>query len=243
METQLEVLIRLSAVDDTITDLQGKLDAIPQAIDAKKAVLDKAEKRLEEAKEQRDEMKKQHRQAEGALDGHLDKIRKLNDQTSMVKTNKEYQAILGEIEGLKNEQDKYEERILELMEQAGEVEGSIKKVESELGEAKKVFADEEKTLLAEGETLRAELEKVRQERQGMETAVDGENILTYNKVKRLRGDAVAEVRDELCLGCRVTVPPQQYADVITNRGIQTCSHCQRILFYRPAVSPGGGDGE
>ena len=241
METQLEVLIRLSAVDGTIAELQGKLDAIPKAIDGKKAVLDEAEKNLEAAKGQRDDMKKQHRQAEGALDGHLDKIRKLNDQTGMVKTNKEYQAILHEIEGLKDEQDQYEERILELMEESGEVEGVINKAEGELGEAKKVFAEEEKKLLAEAEFIRGELEKARQERQGMEDSVDGENILTYNKVKRLRGDAVAEVRNELCLGCRVTVPPQKYADVITGRSIQTCSHCQRILYHLPAVSPGGGE--
>ena len=47
-------------------------------------------------------------------------------------------------------------------------------------------------------------------------------------------------RDELCPGCRVTVPPQKYADVITGRSIETCSHCQRILYYRPAVAPDGG---
>lgn len=240
METQLEVLVRLSAVDGTIADLQGKLDAIPKAIDGKKAVLDESEKNLEASKGRRDDMKKEHRQAEGALDGHLDKIRKLNDQTSMVKTNKEYQTILGEIEGLKNEQDKYEERILELMEQAGDVEAVIKQAEGELGEAKKVFAEEEKKLLAEAEGIRSELEKARQERQGMEGSVEGENILTYNNVRRLRGDAVAEVRKELCLGCRVTVPPQKYADVIAGRSIETCSHCQRILYHRPAVSPGDG---
>ena len=54
---------------------------------------------------------------------------------------------------------------------------------------------------------------------------------------------MAEVRDELCLGCRVSVPPQKYADVITGTSIQTCSHCQRILYFRSAVSSGGGEGE
>jgi predicted nucleic acid-binding Zn-ribbon protein len=241
METQLDLLIRLSAVDETIAELEGKLDAIPKAIDAKKSTLAGVEQKLEAAQERRAEMQKEHRQAEGALDSHLDKIRKLNDQTSMVKTNKEYQAILAEIQGLKSEQDKYEERILELMEQAGEVEGTIKSVEVELAEAKKAFAEEEKTLLAEEERLKAELSRVTEERRGMESAVEGENILTYSKVKRLRGDAVAEVRDELCLGCRVSVPPQKYADVITGGSIQTCSHCQRILYHRPAVATGDGE--
>ena len=45
-------------------------------------------------------------------------------------------------------------------------------------------------------------------------------------------NAVAEVEDELCLGCRVSLPPQKYADVIMNQTIQTCANCQRILFSR-----------
>ena len=71
-------------------------------------------------------MQKEHRQAEGALDGHLEKIRKLNEQTSLVKTNKEYQTLLGEIDVLKGQQDGYEEKILELMEKSGEVEKKIR---------------------------------------------------------------------------------------------------------------------
>lgn len=243
METQLQLLIELAAVDEAVAGLERKLDAIPKAIAAKKAVLDAAEEKLEQAKNKRSDMQKEHRQAEGELDSHLDKIRKLNDQTSMVKTNKEYQAILIEIESLKGEQEKYEERILELMEQSGEVEKMINAVEGELVEAKKVFAGEEKTLLAEAEALKEELDKVREKRSGMAGSIEGENILTYNKVRRLRGDAVAEVRDELCLGCRVSVPPQKYADVITGTSIHTCSHCQRILYFQSAVSSGGGDGE
>ena len=63
-------------------------------------------------------------------------------------------------------------------------------------------------------------------------SIDAEHLRLYNRVKTLRGDAVAEVRDELCLGCRVSVPPQKYAYVIINESIETCSNCSRILYFR-----------
>lgn len=232
VETQLDLLIRLQVVDTEIAGLQKKLDAIPRAVEKRRDTYLEAGRALEAAREELAEARKEHRQAEGKLDAHLDKIRKINEQTGMVKTNKEYQALLVEIENLKKEQDGCEERILELMEQAGDVERKIKVAEGEVAREKASFQREETRLLAEGERLKAELQRIEADREKLVRGVEKENIQTYNRVKAFRGDAVAQVENELCLGCRVTIPPQKYADVIMMTSIETCAHCQRILYYR-----------
>jgi predicted nucleic acid-binding Zn-ribbon protein len=227
---QLDSLVRLSELDGEIAVLKKQLDKIPKVVAAKREEFRSAETALEAAREDLNAMQKEHRQAEGALDSHLEKIRKLNDQTSLVKTNKEYQTLLGEIENLKKGQNSYEEKILELMEKTGEVEKKIKVVEEEVIREKAAFEKEEAKLLAEGEALKKELATREVAREGLLPGIDREHVETYQRVKALRGDAVAEVREELCLGCRVSVPPQKYADVIMKESIQTCSHCQRILY-------------
>jgi hypothetical protein len=227
---QLDSLVQLSQLDGEIAVLRKQLDRIPKAVAAKREEFRSAETALEAAREDLNGMQKEHRQAEGSLDGHLEKMRKLNDQTSLVKTNKEYQTLLGEIDNLKKEQNSHEERILELMEKAGEVEKNIKAVEEEVVREKAAFEKEEAKLLAEGEVLKKELATREGAREELLPGINREHVETYNRVKSLRGDAVAEVREELCLGCRVSVPPQKYADVIMKEAIQTCSHCQRILY-------------
>lgn len=227
---QLDSLIRLSELDSEIAVLKKGLDKIPKAVAAKREEFRSAETALEAAREELSVMQKEHRQAEGALDGHLERIRKLNHQTSLVKTNREYQTLLGEIENLKTEQDGYEEKILELMEKTGEVEKNIKALGEDVGREKAAFEKEEAKLFAEGEVLKKELAAREGVREELLPGIDRENLETYNRVKAFRGDGVAEVREELCLGCRVSVPPQKYADVIMKTSIQTCSHCQRILY-------------
>jgi len=63
-------------------------------------------------------------------------------------------------------------------------------------------------------------------------------IQTYQRILKLRGSAVAEVRDEFCLGCSTKVTPQNFMEVMRNDRIHHCPHCQRILYYlKPEVRP------
>ena len=235
------MLVNLAVLDKEIVRLRTRLEKIPGAIEARREEYQEPERTLKNAREELAAGKKEHRQAEGELDGHLEKIKKLNDQQSLVKTNKEYQTLLGEIEKLKEQQDAYEQKILELMEQAGEEEEKIAVAEGVVAEARKVFEVEEARLLAEEKERRSTLEGVESSRAGKVASIEQENLQMYSRVQTLRGDAVAEVVDELCLGCRVSVPPQKFADVMLNKVIQTCSHCNRILYY--ARKAGAGSGE
>jgi len=243
MEKQLDKLVRLAAFDAKIAGLQEELGKIPAAVEVLRGKYLAVEKALEEAKEELSSMQKERRKAEGDLDGHIEKIRKLNHQTSLVKTNKEYQALLGEIENQKKEQDGYEERILELMEKSTEYEQRISVAEGEVREARALFEREEALLQAEGEKLKKELQEIEGSRGELMAGINPENIQTYSRVKVLRGDSVAEVREEICLGCRVSIPPQKYADVITSDEPQTCSRCQRILYFRKDRQAPAKDGE
>ena len=232
VEKQLEKLISLAVFDTEVAGLERKLKEIPKAIEVRREKYLEAEKVIEAARDELSSMQKERRKAEGDLDAHLEKMRKLSDQTSMVKTNKEYQTILGEIETLKKDQDSYEEKILELMEKSADFERKITVYEEAVRREKKIFEEEEARLRIEGEGLKTELAGVQASRGEVLSSVDSENLQLYSRVKGLRGNAVAEVRNEICLGCRVQLPPQKFADVIMSEVIQTCSHCQRILFFR-----------
>ena len=238
---QLDSLVKLSKLDSEIAVLKKQLERIPVAIAEKREEFRTQERVLEAAQDELSAIQKEYRQAEGALDGHLEKIRKLNEQTSLVKTNKEYQTLLGEIDGLKSQQDSNEEKILEFMEKSGEVERKIRSVKDEVAREKAEFEKEEAKLLAEGEVLRQDMKTRESSRGEILPSIEKANLETYLRVRSLRGNAVAEVREELCLGCRVSVPPQQFADVIMKDSIQTCSHCQRILYaLQVVVEKAGG---
>ncbi len=249
MNEQLEMLVRLQELDQAAQNLRQRIAEIEPQIAASRAHLRAAEEALAEGKAKVEGGRKERRQAEKDLDVQIDKLRKFEEQSSKVKTNKEYQALMGELQALKNEQTAIEDRILALMEAQGALDATVPPLEAEVKREQAAFAEEERKLRGVEDGLRGELAELEERRDGVVTALSPAALGAYQRVQKLRGNAVVEVRDQLCLGCRTMLPPQNYVEVMRNDEIRTCPHCNRILHYKriaavaaaspePAPAPG-----
>jgi len=232
MNEQLERLVRLQELDHAAARLRQRIAEIGPQIEASRAALRSAEQRLEEGRARVEAGKKDRRQAEKDLDVQIDKLRKFEEQSSKVKTNKEYQALMGELEGLRAEKTAIEDRILAFMEGQGELEATVPPLAAEVKREQEAFAAEEGKLRTVEAGLRGELEHVEAQRASAAGGLEAGALAAYQRVQRLRGDAVAEVREQLCLGCRTMLPPQNYVEVMRNDAVRTCPHCNRILFHK-----------
>jgi predicted nucleic acid-binding Zn-ribbon protein len=54
-----------------------------------------------------------------------------------------------------------------------------------------------------------------------------------------RRPAVAMVSEEMCQGCRVGIPAQNYIEILKGERIITCGNCHRILVHPDMVSRAG----
>jgi len=236
MNDQLEKLIRLQGLDREAGRLNQKLAEIAPQIEETRNHLAAAERALEEGKSQVEGSRKDRRTAEKDLELQIEKRRKFQDQQSKVKTNKEYQALMGELESLKLEETAVEDRILALMEGQAEAERLLPGLTAEVGREKLEFQQRERVLRVEEEKFRDELAAVEAARATVVAAVEPATLQTYQRIAKLRGSAVAEVRDEFCMGCSTKVTPQNFMEAMRNDRILHCPHCRRILYYlRPEV--------
>ncbi len=92
------------------------------------------------------------------------RLAKYKDQLLEVKTNREYTAMLHEIETAQNDIRGREDRILEVMMESDELNALIKKSEAELKIAEKEIAGERAALDAEQNTLQSEIDRTVAER-------------------------------------------------------------------------------
>ncbi len=238
MYEQLESLIRLQGLDREIGRVTQKLAEIAPQIEDTRNHLVAAERALEAGKARVEGSRKDRRAAEKELELQIDKRRKFQDQQSKVKTNKEYQALMGELASLKLEETAAEDRILAQMEAQAETERLLPGLAAEVDREKAEFQQKERVLRAAEEQLRSELAAAETARVEVVAALEPSTIQTYQRIMRLRGSAVAEVRDEFCLGCSTKVTPQHFMEVMRNDQIHQCPHCQRILYYvKPEVRP------
>ena len=116
MDQQLQTLIDLQALDTKIAALEGELARLPGQIEALQAAVAQARAGVQALKGRLDTAKKDTRGKEKDLEDAQVKRQKSEARLYEVKTNKEYSAVLVEIEEIKQEKAKIEEEILALME-------------------------------------------------------------------------------------------------------------------------------
>ena len=172
MYEQLENLIRLQALDREVQRLAQQLAGIAPQIEETRLHLAAAERALEEGKARVEGSRKERRAAEKDLEAQIEKRRKFQEQQSKVKTNKEYQALMGELASLKLEETAAEDRILAQMEQQAEAEKLLPGLTAEVGREKLEFQQKERVLRGAEEKLRQELAAAEGARAGIVATLD-----------------------------------------------------------------------
>jgi uncharacterized protein len=237
MNTDLEKLIELEKTDREIARLTEEVAALPGRVAAIEARLADDKAAVEHAKTAIKGNEASRRKLEAEIQTAQQKIMKYRDQSSSVKTNDEYRALMHEVQFAEKEISGCEDKILELMIGLEAEERALKTAEAQM-KAETLEIEKEKTEVrkrtAEDEKLLAELgEKRGQLRPGVSDSA----LAHYDRVMRQRKSAIAEARGQKCLACFVMLRPQIWEDIRTNQQIITCSSCGRILYYDPANEP------
>ena len=229
----LDALIQLQHADASLRRVEAELGAIPGARAEIEARLGTERGRLETSRAALDGCQKSRRQHEGAVQDFETKRSKYKGQLMEVKTNKEYTAMLHEIETVEREIRSREDQILAEMEQAEGLSAEVKreeglfKAEEERGKAEIRALDERR------KALEARVVGLAEERDAAAAKVSPPLLELFKRVAKARGDAVAEARDETCVACHVRLRPQMFMEVKRNAEVMQCPSCGRVLYYEP----------
>ena len=231
MNSQLQFLIELQKLDRRIFQILDAQRKAPELLKAAESPFQEILTRLQSLKTIGESLVKQQRSSERELATQEDLLHKVRSRLSELKTNKEYQAHLFEIEQARKKKDSIEESVLQVMEQVEENAKAVKELEEQASEAQKVFDAEKVRLESQSAELVNELTDLERQQNIIANTVEKPLLARYNRLKTMRkGFAVAEVQDGSCGGCRLQLPPQLVAEVRRGDELMDCSYCHRILF-------------
>ena len=235
MKEHLDRLIALQEADLRLEELAERKRRIPEMVEAARQPLLTAQATRDSLKQEVDKLSKDRKSCEQNLAEQEQVISKLQDRNTKgeIKTNREYQAHLVEIELAKKKKGEIEEQLLILMDQVDTKKKDLAQAEAAAKEADKRFAAEKASLEGSVGALEEELAALRQKRETMVAAIEPSLLRTYEKLRRSKkGHALAGVsKDGSCMACRLHVQPQVVAEVKRAVTIHTCEHCQRILYW------------
>lgn len=231
MPTDLEKLVELQAVDLELARLNARLAAIPKTIARIDAKLASARQRVEDARATIKAGENAKRQYEQEIQSLNERILKFRGQSSSIKNNEQYKALLSEIAHAEGEIAGFEEKILELMLNADALRSQLAEAEAALkaesAEVEKQKAEAEKA----GEADRTEAAKTKARSLALRKGVDDTLLATYDRILKSRGYAVAEVLDHRCAACQVMLRPQVLSNVRAALEVVHCDSCGRMLYY------------
>jgi len=232
VEIAFDRLIKLQNVDSEINTINSFLEAIPGKFEAIDLAIKQTAEIVARAKENLAANQKKRRDLEGEVKVFKEQAARFKRQLNDVKTNKEYSALLKEIEESQHKVDKIEEDILNEMIAADDIEKEIKTAHQKQVAEESTLKKERETIHAEQWELEAKKDVLFKDREAILPAIPAERLRLYLRIsKKMSGVALSPVTDDFCSICQLRVRPQMLDELMAMKELMTCEACGRILYW------------
>jgi uncharacterized protein len=233
VEIDFEKLIRLQEIDSEIRKAGLFLESIPPLIEDIDRKIAESSAIAAAAKDKMAHSQKKRREIEADLKDIKAQIGKYKRQTNEVKTNKEYSALLKEIEEAERRVDSLEESFISEMLLEDDIQKEIRAASQKLAENQdKLTREKEQVFLKkrEAEERTALLES---QKESLLPQLPPEQVALYHRLLRNKGgSALSPVTDDFCSMCHVRVRPQVLNELKEARKVILCENCGRILYWK-----------
>lgn len=228
----LDELIKLQEVDSALLELEYLKGDLPRKVEEMTERIDHLAASIQQSEARLTEIDLEIRKIQGMESDRKSKVEKLQDQLYLVKTNKEYDALMAEIDHLKNEIDEEELRELELSEEHDRLEEQLKLDKSQNEETAVELERQKKELEKTIQSTEEEHKTLSAKRNEISPNIDARHMGLYDRVRKARdGVAVVPVKNHSCGGCHSHLTSQLVVEIRNGERVTQCNSCQRMLFW------------
>ena len=225
-------LIKLQEAETQIVKLRAVLKKVEKKKGELSAKLKLFGNALEEKKENLSTAIMNCKDSEREIQVVDDRIIKSNETLRMVKTNKEYQIFLREVDDNKKRKDVFETELLEYLDAKEEIEESVQESEKEYNLLKDQTEAEQKNIEKKSTDDRELLDEYLTQQNEIGKSLESSLMKRFAKISKMnQGLAVVNVKNEICMGCFMNIPPQLYIEVQHGNSLILCPQCSRILYH------------
>ena len=236
-------LLRVFQVDRQLAGLQSRLRAA-EAFHAEQV------RQLAHIKAKAESIGTQVRQltaTTGNLENEIrsleERIEQLRAQMNEARTNKEYKALLTEVNAHKADRERIEEEALGHMTRIDELKAQLADLAAQEAERDKVRRIAESERNAREAEIKDRVEQLKAERDTLARAVPGDVMAMYHRLLELRDEeamAALEIADRkrheyTCGACMMSLPLEIAISLLGGK-LTLCPNCRCILYLTPEAA-------
>jgi uncharacterized protein len=232
LNTPLEDLYRLQDRLRFVAARARERDTIPsELVEVDREYREKVDA-VERLKSRRAEAELERRRAHAELSEHREKLRKYQTQLRAVQNQREYGAVLNEIDGVEKLVRAAEDRILNLDDELEKTAKDLSTREEMLPLETEQHEERLKDWRSAQRAINEELSSAQEEIRRLQAAMHPRDRSEFQRLMDKKGGlAIVLVSGGSCSACHVKVRPAAMQALKASREIIYCDSCKRILYY------------
>jgi hypothetical protein len=236
---QLESLLRIQELALEIQAARAVVEGAPAKLEEAEARFRERNAEYVEFKDRYDAIDADRRARNLELLTLEDAKKKFQDSLMQVKNQREYAAVLKEIDAVKANIGDHDDAILKSMEEVEilkvELEARAAHIESE----REIVEKERSEIEAAVTSALAVIEGATATRSEIESSLPADLVANLRRVEEgRRGLFLVKAERESCSACHVRIRPQVYQEIRQASRIHVCGNCKRYLYFEAALRNG-----
>ncbi|MBF0204805.1 MAG: nucleotide-binding protein [Desulfamplus sp.] len=235
-KAEVDILVQLQKAETETVHIESFLNDVEKEKSILESKLTDFQSALNKLKSDFDLIAKACFDAELEIKLNDDRIEK--SSANLKKANsKDYPLLQREIDNNKKRRETLENLYLKHLEEKESQEKVLKEQEQLFVQLTQQIRSEQENIDNKSLTDRERLAEHRVKREEIARTLNKHLLSRFNEISEASGGlAVVEVRDELCRGCFMNIPPQLYIEVRRSTYLIQCPHCNKILYHIETLS-------
>jgi predicted nucleic acid-binding Zn-ribbon protein len=231
IKEQLKKLVDIQKLDFDIYALKRDLEEKPAKVDELKANFETKKATLKQLEEKLKSVQVDQKNFELDLKQKEDLIVKADQSLGLLKTNKEYQAKLYEIENFKADKSIIEEKLLLLFDDIEEVRKKFDQEKAVVAQEEKKYLEQKKQVDDEIAVIKDRVRVLESQRSQLLPGIHPDYLHRYDKILQNKdGLAIVPIKNQACGGCFMHVTEQLFNNIKMHDQIVYCDQCARMLY-------------
>lgn len=239
MAKTLPALLKLQSIELQLVEVRNRLRVQGAAVDAQQSRIAQFQEDYQKLHEELVTRQKEAASFELELRSKEEGVAKLRGVLNTTKTNKEYAAILTQINTIKADNSKLEDRALKAMQECDQVRAQAEEVKAQTAEAQRALEGIQRISTEEVARLEGILEDLQKRRAEVVQHVPSDPLAVFERIAATRnGEAMAIIEihgrkppyEYSCGGCFMSVTAEHANALGCRDELRFCDNCGRILY-------------
>jgi len=232
MQEKIKKLAELQSIDSKLAAIDKSRGNLPfLVVELEKEINEKNEE-ISQIESEKESFENEIKDSKALVESSRIMLEKYKHERNMVTNNKEYEALIKEIDFRENTVIDEEEKIVDLNEKLIKNNEALEFLKKSVEDKKSMLEEKKSELETKLAETQDEEKLLKEKRIILVAKIDKHLYNLYRRIYDSKGQvAVVPANEGHCGGCFTILPSQKLSELKRADSIVQCDACSRILFY------------